>query len=179
MANTREIQDPKDHFADWAYQIGRHHWESLGVVSTLLVHREKTKALRDRLQAEGMTDAKERAKHAMHRRAYVDRAGDIWETRSQEQARQLFGLREGYVFRDVAHNAPIQVLAVLDNELEIAERVMPTERFGRAFRLSDMDLAEHLRWGYSIDRFEIPASSLRSELLRVEVSRDQRVLGSR
>lgn len=177
MAKTREIRDPQEHFAGWAYQIGRYHWENLGVVGTLLVDRGKTKALRDRLKAEGMTDPKERAKHAVHRRAYVDRAGDTWETLSQEQARQLFGFREGYIFRDATHNAPVQVLAVLDRELEIAERVMPTERFGRTYRLPDMKFAEHLRWGGSLERFEVPASSLRSELMRLEVSRDQRALG--
>ncbi|WP_018876498.1 MULTISPECIES: hypothetical protein [unclassified Thioalkalivibrio] len=176
MAKTREIQDPWKYFSDWVYQIGRHHWENLGVVSTLLVHREKTKALRDRLKAEGMTDPKERAKHAVHRRAYVDRAVDIWEARSQEQARLLFGFREGYIFRDATSDASIQVLAVLDNDLEVAERVMPTERLGRAYRLTDVDFAEHLRWGASLERFEVPASSLRSELIRAEVSRDQREL---
>ena len=177
MARTREIEDPNAHFSDWVYQIGRHHWENLGVVSTLLVHREKTKALRDRLKEEGMTDAKERAKHAVHRRAYVDRAGDLWEILSQAQARQIFGFREGYIFREVANNASMQVLSVLDNELEVADRVMPTESFGRAYRLPDMVFAEHLRWGRSLAEFEIPASSLRSELVRIEASRDQHALG--
>lgn len=175
MARTSEVSDPVAHFETWAYRVDRHHWENLGLVFTLLVDRAKTAELRKRLKEQGMKDRKERAKHAIHRRAYVDRAWKVWGSNDPSIARTVFAFNPGYVFLRADGATALQVIASSDKDLEVCERIMPSEIFGRVFHLSALDLALHLRSGCSIDHYEIPASQVKSETMRLEISRDQRL----
>lgn len=181
MASKYEVEDPRDYFSQWEYAIVPAHWNTLGVVPTVIVDTVKTKILRNRLRDEGLSH-KEAMKRAIHRSSFINRAalardneGRVSKTTGKPfemPPQRGYAFAEGYAFVSVRDGGGIQVLDVVGDMVDVCEREPGMGRFRQPYRMPVEELVEWLRTGRPPEHRRVSLYKLRSELMQTEIRRD-------
>jgi hypothetical protein len=180
MPRSYEVKHPQEMFSNWHYDIIKAHWNTLGIVSTWLIDKARTDALREELVASGMPK-EEATKRMIKRFAYVDRCErqKHLRLRQDEESKpegisstDCYSFAEGYVFLSKDGQDGIQILAVDDESVDVCSFAGDTGRFRAPYRLPKHELVDWLRTGRipvsrMISRYEVT-----SEIMRLAIPDD-------
>lgn len=155
MATTTEIQNPEQHLASWHFHIIPEHWETIGIQRAQLIDKQRTKQLREKLMAEGMSK-KDAMRHKITRRAYTQR--------------DQYQFDDGYLFWTKNNTEAVQLIKVSSDTIEAAHITGPDRKMRSAYRLRTKELIDWLRTGQAPTTRQISRYELSSEIIKYLIS---------